>query len=810
VRTPVDRFLLAKLEEKQLGFSPDAERSTLIRRASLDLLGLPPDPEALQRFLEDARPNAYELMIDELLKSPHYGERWGRHWLDAAGYVDGKLDNDLGSLYPNHGIWRYRDYVIRAFNEDMPFDRFLVEQLAGDELVDWRRAEAFDASTLSLLTATGFLRNVDDHTDFPQYGIEKRYEVVNETLDMFSTAVLGLTFECCRCHNHKYDPLPQRDYYGLMACFEPAFNVHAWQPPAQRKLADVSPAERARIDQHNTDIDKRIAELAKAEASTRDEVRKRIISGRLEAIPAEIDADVQLALALKPDQRTAAQQKLVDQDAAARKVTDAEIDAAVAFPERVALKTNADQRAALAASKKSYGFIQALWDVGPPPASHVHRRGNVKAHGVLVQPGFPEILQPAVDAAAPLAAEAAAAAPAATADAAAIGGTSPPQEVSAVAMIAAGETSGRRLALARWLTRPDHPLTARVFVNRVWHHHFGRGIVETLGNFGHSGSPPTHPELLDWLAVDFMENGWSVKRLHRQLMLSTAYRQTSRRLPAGEAIDPENRLLWRMNMRRLESEILRDSILAVSGALDRAAGGPPVEITNPPNGLSEVKANGSPGSPHRRSVYLFARRVYPLKFLEIFDAPIMPVNCTQRLNSATVLQSLALLNSDFLFAQADLMAERTRRLATDRPHAATPGTIGSAASSSAASNPEASSSKAGSSAAHTSAAGTSAAGTPDAVTGDAAVDAHVELAFRLAFARRPTAIELTASREFLHEQRQGYMAASDKAASDKAASDKAASDKAASDKAANDMAYRAAFADLCHMLLSSNEFLYVE
>jgi hypothetical protein len=357
-------------------------------------------------------------------------------------------------------------------------------------------------------------------------------------------------------------------------------------------------------------------------------------------------------------------------------------------------------------------------------------------------------------------------------------------------MIAAGETSGRRLALARWLTRPDHPLTARVFVNRVWHHHFGRGIVETLGNFGHSGSPPTHPELLDWLAVDFMENGWSVKRLHRQLMLSTAYRQTSRRLPAGEAIDPENRLLWRMNMRRLESEILRDSILAVSGALDRAAGGPPVEITNPPNGLSEVKANGSPGSPHRRSVYLFARRVYPLKFLEIFDAPIMPVNCTQRLNSATVLQSLALLNSDFLFSQADLMAERTRRMATDRPHAAATGASGSAASNSAASNSEA-----GNSEARTSAAGTSAAGTPAAVTGDASVDAHVELAFRLAFARRPTAIELTASREFLHEQRQGYMAASDKAASDKAASDKA---------------YRAAFADLCHMLLSSNEFLYVE
>ena len=712
VRTPVDSFLLSKLEAKGLGFSPDADRHVLIRRAYFDLLGLPPDPAALKAFLQDTRPNAYELLIDELLKSPHYGERWGRHWLDAAGYVDGKLDNDLGTIYPNNGIWRYRDYVIRAFNEDMPFDRFLTEQLAGDELVDWRKAETFDSRTVSLLTATGFLRNVDDHTDFPQYGIEKRYEVVNETLDMFSTAVLGLTMECCRCHNHKYDPLPQRDYYRLMACFEPALNPHAWKPPKERYLADVSPKERAAIDQRNAEIDTQVAGLSRSEAMTRERVRQRVFEMRLATLPAEIRGEVKRAFELAPDKRNEAQKGLVATHEAALKVADADIDAALTEAENAALNQSADQRTELSSQKKTYGVIQALWDVGAPPVSHVHRRGNVKAHGVLVQSGFPEILQPIATSA------------------------------GAAAKDVQSETSGRRLALARWLTQPEHPLTARVFVNRVWHHHFGRGIVETLGNFGRSGSLPTHPELLDWLAVDFIENGWSIKRLHRQIMLSSAYRQSSRRPARGsndaaesaENLDPDNRLLWRMNLRRLEAEIVRDSVLAVAGSLDRTAGGPPVEITNPADGLSEAKPAPLPTSPNRRSVYLFARRVYPLKFLEIFDAPIMPVNCTQRMNSATVLQSLALLNSEFLFAQADRMSSRVVKCA----------------------GPE--------------------------------ISDQVTCAFQLAFARPPTENELAKSIAFLNEQERGYASMENRA----------------------EKARQMALADFCHMLLSSNEFLYME
>ncbi|MBU6173955.1 MAG: DUF1549 domain-containing protein, partial [Planctomycetes bacterium] len=310
VRNSIDTFLLAKLEEKGLGYSDEADRSVMIRRAYFDLLGVPPEPDAVRDFLMGDRRDAYEWLIDTLLKSPRYGERWGRHWLDAVGYVDGKLDNDLGTMYPSQGIWRYRDYVIESFNSDKPFDRFLMEQVAGDEMVDWRTMAKFDTRTIELLSATGFLRNVDDHTDFPQYGIEKRYEVVNETLDMFSTAILGLTMECCRCHNHKYDPLPQRDYYRLMACFEPAFHVHVWKPPKERYLADVSLAERAEIDQRNTELDKRATELSKSESAIREKVRQRVRELRFAALPESIRDDVRRAIELKPEQRSEIQKYL--------------------------------------------------------------------------------------------------------------------------------------------------------------------------------------------------------------------------------------------------------------------------------------------------------------------------------------------------------------------------------------------------------------------------------------------------------------------------------------------------------------------
>lgn len=640
VHTAIDAFLLAKLESKGLTLSPDADKVTLLRRAYLDLIGLPATPKEADEFLKDSRPDAYERLIDRLLASPHYGERWGRHWLDAAGYVDNRLfDGDLAMIYPNEGIWRYRDYVIRSFNEDKPWNRFITEQLAGDELTDWRSADKLTDQMRELLTATGYMRLVEDHTSEPQYGIDKRYDVVFNLMEMTSTSLMGLTMECSRCHDHKYDPISQRDYYQLMACFEPAYNVHAWRKPQERFLADVSLKEKAAIDEHNAEVERRIGELQKGNEKSAD------------------------------------------------------------LPKRVA---------ELAASKRSYGKIQALWDVGLPPISRLLRRGNVNRPAGELPPAF-------------------------------ITAVSLPGKTEVVKPAQTqGTSSGRRLALAQWLTSPEHPLTARVIVNRVWHHHFGRGIVATLGNFGRSGSTPSHPELLDWLAVDFVENGWSLKRLHRQVMTSTAYRQSSRRPSTLGAVaerkDPENHLLWRMNLRRLEAEIVRDSVLAVSGKIDRAPGGPPIAITNPADGVSEVKREPTPTSSYRRSLYLFARRVYPLKFLEVFDSPIMPVNCTQRTNSATVLQALTFLNSAFVIEQAEHVAARVRAQAGET------------------------------------------------------VARQVEVAHQIVLARPPSAREQEKCQTFLRDQKATY----------------------AQNGRAPDRAERDALADLCHMLLCTNEFLYVE
>ena len=590
IRTPVDAFLLARLEKAGLGFSPEADRATFLRRASLDLTGLLPTPETVSAFVNDPRPDAYERLIDDLLASPHYGERWARHWLDGAGYVDGKIDNDLGTVIAHDGGWRYRDYVVQAFNDDLPFDRFLTEQIAGDELVDWRGAETFTPETRRLLTATGFLRTVDDHTDADQYGIEKRYDVLFEMMEQFSTSVLALTMECTRCHDHKYDPLTQRDYYSLMACFEPGYNVHEWKKPKDRFLADVALPQRKEIDAHNAPLDKQIAEFEKQ----REAARKAKDTAREKELTAGIES--------------------------------------------------------IRSNRRRYEVIQALWDEGKARDSHVFLRGIVGRKGDTVEADAPAVLQSA-------------------------------ENVFRLVPDAIGPTTGRRLALARWLTQPSHPLTARVMANRIWHHHFGRGIVETVGNFGLGGTPPTHPELLDWLAGEFVRGGWSVKHLHRVILLSSAYRQASRQdSPEALRIDPANQLLWRMNFRPMDAETLRDAILCASGALNPKQGGPPVAISKPGNGLSEVDAApGSaqrligpkteiqlatgPGEEFRRSLYLFARRNYPLKFLEIFDAPLMAVNSTQRTSSANVLQSLALLHSGFLFDQSERMAARLQKAA---------------------------------------------------------------------------------------------------------------------------------------------------
>ena len=588
VRSPVDAFVLSRLEAAGLGLAPEADRSALLRRANLDLLGLPPSLANQAAYLADTAAGAYERMIDRLLGDPRYGERWGRHWMDAAGYVDVRLfDGDAATIYLNDGMWRYRDYCIAAHNADMPWDRFITEQLAGDELAAWDTMKRWTPEVQQKLIATGFLRNVEDPTSEAQYGVKERYDVLFDLVKTVSSSLMGLTLECARCHSHKYDPIPQRDFYRFMACFEPAMNVHDWRKPQQRFLHTVSAAEKAEVDAHNAGVTARV----------------KVLTEQLKQAEARLTT---------------------------RQAGSAE--------QVAALKS---QLAKLNASKRGYGKIQALWDVGADSPSQLLRRGQWNKPGIRIEPGFLEVLSPGRAEAADRPAE------------------------------ARPGTSGRRLALARWMTRPDHPLTARVIVNRAWHHHLGVGIVDTPGNLGRNGGRPSHPELLDWLATDFVDHGWSLKHLHRRIMLSATYRQASHRSDPqaveAVAIDPGNRLLWRSNLRRIEAEVLRDSVLSVSGRLDLAPGGPPVMLTTPTSGLSMVKPGPSPTSVHRRSVYLLARRVYPLRFLELFDAPIVPVNCTKRPQSATVLQSLALLNSKFVVEGAEAMAGRVRRRAGDDP-----------------------------------------------------------------------------------------------------------------------------------------------
>ena len=586
MRSPIDAFVLAKLEAKGLTLAPAAQKGTLLRRATFDLTGLPPTPEEIEKFLTDAAPEGYERMIDRLLASPAYGERWGRHWLDNAGYADTHGgDNDLGTIKENKNVWKYRDYVIRSLNADKPFDRFVTEQLAGDEEVDWRRASAYTPETLEGLVATGFLRNVPDDTNEAELNRPlERNDIVGRVTESVASNLLGLTFNCARCHNHKYDPITQDDYFRLVACFTPAYDPGRWKLPGERSLPDVPPGEVKAISEHNAAIDRRIAGIQK--------------------------------------------------------------QGTVVRLDKASLKTVDEASAALAARKRSHGFFQAVWEDGASASpTRILRRGDWAAPMATVEPGFPVAL------------------------------SEPGQSKLTRPSETKGGSSGRRLALARWLTASDHPLLARVVVNRLWQHHFGVGIVATPDNFGLKGAPPSHPELLDWLAVDLAEHGWRLKRLHKLIMTSAVYRQSSRRPGVGEpslaeSVDPANDLLGRRSLRRLEAEALRDAVLATSGGLKRRLGGPPTPLVSRPDGLVLV-APSDPAAASRRSLYLFARRNYPVGLLDVFDFPIMALNCTRRPMTATPLQSLAALNSEFVQDQAVAFAARVRSETSALPrHAA--------------------------------------------------------------------------------------------------------------------------------------------
>ncbi|HVU85990.1 MAG TPA: PSD1 and planctomycete cytochrome C domain-containing protein [Pirellulales bacterium] len=656
VRTPVDSFLLARLTERGLTFAADADRQTLVRRVYFDLLGLPPTPAEVAEFVNDQTPDAYERLLDRLLASPHFGERWGRHWLDAAGYVDVYGgDNDAGIIKLAEGKWRYRDYVIRSFNSDKPFDQFLAEQLAGDELTDWRAADHFSPAMLDNLIATTFLRASADDTDENELNTaDIRHGVLARTVETVASNLLGLTVNCARCHSHKYDPIPQADYYRLTALFTPAFNPQSWLQPRDRALADISPRERAAGEEHNAKIQKQLDESRRQLADVRRPHEEQIFEAKLSTLPEAIRADTKTAVQTPKEKRSEVQKYLADKFAATLQATPGEVNASLSATEREQVMRLETDLAELPKKLQTWGKIQAVYDSGPVPTTYLLRRGNHDAPGDEVSPGFLSVLC---------------------------------DESSRDLLASArpqGSTSGRRLALAQWLTRRDTPaagLTARVIMNRMWQQLFGAGIVETPDNFGHSGGRPSHPALLDWLAIRWIDEGYRWKPMLKLLMTSTAYRQASSVAPtmanasAGasvqavdpQAIDPGNQLLWHQRLRRLEAEAIRDAILAAAGTLDLTQFGAPVPVESRPDGSVVIKAakegaSDSDPAPRRRSIYVLARRNYHLSMLGTFDQPIMATNCTRRNSSAVVLQSLAMLNDDFVIEQAGHFAANVAQL----------------------------------------------------------------------------------------------------------------------------------------------------
>ena len=607
VRNPVDSFLLARLGAEKLDFSNEADRHTLLRRAYLDLIGIPPTADQARAFLDDNGPHAYERMIDGLLASPHYGERWAQHWLDLAGYADTEGIKHADHFRPH--AWRYRDYVIRSLNQDKPYDQFLTEQLAGDELADYENEVT--PSVMNLLAATGFLRQVSDPTDSPSNAsLAEKMDVVHDEIKVLSSSVMGLTLGCARCHDHKYDPLTQQDYYRLSAILQSAYDPYDWLDPTQRYLKIAPEQEKQEVRQFNAPVQAKIDQLEKSFEAKTAPLRQELQQQQLSALPKAIQKDLLQLLTVPEQERSPTQKHLFRQFKDTLDVTNQQV--AVEDPEfKVQLEKHTAALAELEKELRKEPAVRALFDMGGDPSPvYLLQRGEAGSIGDRVYPGVPAVLRQGLPPFRPAS----------------------PRE--------GGDTSGLRLGLARWLTHPDHPLTARVMVNRIWMHHFGRGIVATPADFGRSGSPPSHPELLDWLANEFVRGGWSIKSMHRLMMISTAYRQSSQLSKDAEA-DPYNLLLSHMPMKRMEAEVFYDSILRVTGRLDPQRFGPADEVEKKSDG--EVIAKGSPKG-RRRAIYIQRRRFLPMTFLDLFDLPQMAPNCTQRRYSTVAPQALQLMH----------------------------------------------------------------------------------------------------------------------------------------------------------------------
>lgn len=607
---PIDAFLRAKWQEHKLTPSAPADRRTLVRRAYLDMWGLPPTPEQVNEFVNDTRPDAWKQLVERLLASPHYGERFARRWLDLVRYADSggfEYDSD------RHNAWRYRDYVMSAFNNDKPYDRFIKEQIAGDEIAP---------GSPEAQIATGFLRHGPDHNVKNEM---TRMDELDDIISVTSLTFQGLTLGCARCHNHKFDPIPQKDYYQIQAVF---FSTK----PKEVPLAGAAEVERNQAE--NKRIDEALRPLRKQKIALEKPARDLILEEKLAKLPPYMGE----AWRTPADKRNEAQRLNARQiERAIEGVEEKHVLAKMTAAQRAERDSVNAQIAALDKQRPApFASAMAITEESrePLPSFFLHRgspgsKGSQMDAGVFTVASFSPFKAAA-----------------------------PPEEA---------RTSHRRRAFAEWIASPDNPLTARVMVNRIWQHHFGEGIVGTPNNFGRKGELPTHPELLDWLATEFVAQGWSTKQMHRLMLNSKAYRMASVDTDANRAIDSTNRYLWRMPRQRLDIETIRDGMLAAAGTLDPTVGGPAVLPYIDPvlfQGSSRRTWNGKPdddSSTWRRSLYVFNKRTIRYPLFESFDQPDMMSSCARRNSSITAPQALLMMNNAAIRIQAREFAGRLRR-----------------------------------------------------------------------------------------------------------------------------------------------------
>jgi hypothetical protein len=693
VQTPVDAFILRKLEDNGLAPSAPADKVTLLRRATFDLTGLPPTPEEVRAFVNDRSPRAFERVVDRLLASPRYGEKWARHWLDLARYAE--TDGFNGDHTRPH-VWRYRDYVIRAFNSDKPYDRFVKEQIAGDEL--W-------PDDPEALVATGFNRHFPDEWNARNLR-QRRQEILNDITDTVGSAFLGTTYACARCHDHKFDAVLQKDYYKLQAFFAGV--------RTKDDFVLASKAERAEYARKLAVWEEKTKAVREQIAALEAPAWKFFDEDALEKYPEEIDE----VLTMPPAARSPLQWAFYYMARWQYQFAPGENG------KNIEARLNGEEKGQWRALRKRLAEFDALkpaplplgsgiTDVGrEAPAHYLLKGGTYDAYGEEVEPGVLSVIDP---------------------------------RPTAVTPCDKAPTTGRRTALANWLTDAKNPLVARVMVNRLWHHHFGRGIVGTPNDFGMMRETETHRELLDWLAATFVEQGWSLKKMHRLMMLSNTYRQAATFSEQAAKLDAENQSLWRFRRRRLTGEEVRDAILHVSGTLNPQMYGPSVFPEIPKELGGSWKRDEREEQQNRRSIYVFVRRKLRYPLFQAFDMPDTHESCGRRSVTTTAPQALNLLNDPVILRAAQSLAGRVARQAGSE------------------------------------------------------LDRQIALAYRLAYSRPPKAHELQAARVFVQQQtelaRERLAAKAPLALPTPAAS--------------GDEAEAAALVDFCHALLNSNEFVYV-